>query len=420
MRFPNSISSLGIQSTSQIFRQLQEIQNFDDKFYKILNNGLANCTLLSSVTFNQSITALEDNSFDNCPSLTSLTLPSSLQSIGNYCFKGCTNLQILGFEWLDEEIDPSITTAGVSQLASLGSSVIANCPKLNGIVVPASINNVSKIDTNAFKDSSLNQVTFLGLPSSQIQAIQSNQVFGLCRNCTIFTSDSKKYTYSTTANIATIDNSYNEYGSVKNATLGNTRLRKFFKFEKDIAQWCVDPSTRTGTSATKFPQVACPIIVAYGDFKTSAISKLFLSNVIENQQFQKSLQTSVNCYLFVLSRSGQIERNNSVDQNLLYFRNTLNDGKSFSRPFVSLNFYYGTNFSSVTTGSTNPTEVLQLITTGAQKTGFSSFQYEPFDIKLEEPYVETIPTGAASAQAGYVPWWWTGSSATSLPTWTVS
>ena len=64
---------------------------------------------------------------------------------------------------------------------------------------------------------------------------------------------------------------------------------------------------------------------------------------------------------------------------------------------MSLNFYYGSNFSTTTTISTNPSEVLELLKTGAERTGFKKFDYSKFDIKLEEPYVETIPSGSGSA-----------------------
>ena len=213
MRFTNTISALGIQATDS-FRQLQAIENLDEKFYRVLENGFKNCTQLSSVTFNQSLTALDPSSFENCIALKQLTLPSSLKTIGASCFKGCNNLQMASFDWFDEEI-PDGSTATASQLASLGAEAFGSCSRLNGIVVPASVTSTSQIASTAFKDSNISQVTFLGIPSSANETIKSTEVFGNSKNCIFFTSDAKKFVYSAQAKSITQDTSYNLYGSMK-------------------------------------------------------------------------------------------------------------------------------------------------------------------------------------------------------------
>lgn len=417
MRFTSSISALGIQGEAD-FTQLQAIENLDEKFYKILENGFKNCIQLTSVTFNQSLSALDSSAFENCRSLKSIAFSPSMRSIGDSSFKNCQMLQSASFTWFDEEA-PSSLAAASTQLTSIGSDVFTNCNRLSALVCPSSITSTVQIDANAFRGASFSQVTLLGIPSSSSQDIARSKVFGLAKDCTIYTSDQSKFRYYQTIGTCVQDTTYQPYGSIGVPTIGKTKLRKLFKFDKDAVQWCIDPTSRTGASASKFPSVTCPIIVVYLDLKTSPLSKKFLDDVLEDSQFQKSLKTVLNCYLFVLSRDNQIEWNDSADQNLVYFRNTLSQGKKVEQEFVSLNFYYGQNFSSATTASTTPAEVIQLLQAGAQSAGFDSFDYEPFDIKLEDPYVEVVPSGSGTAQDGCTPWWWTGNGIQSIPDWSV-
>lgn len=418
LRMSDNISALGIQSDKN-FIQLESVENFNKNLYKIREDGFKNCTNLKSVNFSQvGIDALSASSFENCVSLSSLILPTSIRDIGEKCFKNCAELKILSFRWHDEEMNDSGVSLE-SQLTAFGEEALAGCSNIDGIAFPTSINDVSKIDPLALKDSAVNRVIFLGLPSSEIETIASSKVFGLSRDCILFTSDQKKYKYSAQTESVLEEPEYDPYGTLKTPTAGRTAMKKFFRFSSDVIKWCIDPSSRSGKDAQTFPQVPCPVIVAYCDLKTSVISQKFLENVILDSQFQKQLKSQANCYLFLLSRNGIVDVGSTADPDLAYFRSTLNAGKQIQKPFVSLNFYYKDYFSTTTTTSTNPHDILNLILEGSQRTGFKDFDAEPFDLKLEEPYVETVPTTTPKAKSGYTPWWWNGSSVQSVSEWSI-
>jgi len=93
-------------------------------------------------------------------------------------------------------------------------------------------------------------VTFLGIPSSAKDTIKAGEVFGNAKDCIFFTSDAKKFTYSAKAKAIDQDTSYKLYGSVKSATVGRTRLRRFHKFERAVVEWCITSSSKDGV---KFP-----------------------------------------------------------------------------------------------------------------------------------------------------------------------
>ena len=78
---------------------------------------------------------------------------------------------------------------------------------------------------------------------------------------------------------------------------------------------------------------------------TSSKSYSFFSNVLKDSNFTKLLKQKLNCYVFVLFRNGDIGCTNS---DLAYFKDTLNANIPFSHDFVSVNFYYGSKFSTFT------------------------------------------------------------------------
>lgn len=55
------------------------------------------CRGLTSVTFPNSVTSIEDNAFSGCSSLTSVTFPNSVTYIGEYAFSGCSGLTSVTF-----------------------------------------------------------------------------------------------------------------------------------------------------------------------------------------------------------------------------------------------------------------------------------------------------------------------------------
>lgn len=418
MRFPNSISAVGIKCETK-FQQLVSIENIDQKFYEILENGFQNCTNLTSVSFNGGLSSLNDYAFFNCPSLPSVVFPTCLKTIKSRVFKQCSTLGSVSFQWFDEEANEQSSLPSDFQLSQLGEEVFDTCPQLNSIVFPTSLSSQQCFASTAFKGSSLQNITFLGIPSQSetASALVSSKMLGIGQDCSIVFSDQRKFLYSSSVNTLIEDFSYKPHGSLAHATIGYIRLRKPYLFSANSMKWIIDPSTRDQTTS-KFPNVPCPVIVMYGDFLTSSTSRRFLSEVIEAKEFQKQLENTVNCYVLVLSRDGLVDLNSSSSNDLYYFRKELNAGKAIQRSFMSLNFYYKDSFTSLTTTTTSIPDVIKLIQEGASQTGFDSFQFEDFDIKLEAPYDEQIASGSPKADKNYViPWWWNGSTAMTIPEW---
>ena len=418
MRFPNSISAVGIKCETK-FQQLVSIENIDQKFYEILENGFQNCTNLTSVSFNGGLSSLNDYAFFNCPSLPSVVFPTCLKTIKSRVFKQCSTLGSVSFQWFDEEANEQSSLPSDFQLSYLGEEVFDVCPQLNSIVFPTSLSSQQCFASTAFKGSSIQSITFLGIPSQSEAAsfLVQSKMLGIDHDCSIVFSDQRKFLYSNSVNTLIEDFSYKPHGSLGYATIGYMRLRKPYLFSSDAMKWIIDPSTRDQTTS-KFPDVPCPVIVMYGDFLTSSTSRIFLSEVIEAKEFQKQLESTINCYVLVLSRDGLVDLNSSSSNDLYYFRKELNAGKAIQRSFMSFNFYYKGNFTSLTTATTSIPDVIKLIQDGASQTGFDGFQFEDFDIKLEPPYDEQIASGSPKVDQKHVnPWWWDGSSAMPIPDW---
>jgi len=61
-----------------------------------------------------------------------------------------------------------------------------------------------------------------------------------------------------------------------------------------------------------------------------------------------------------------------------------------------------------------------MISKHCDDTGFKRFDHEPFEVKLEEPYVEEILTIGSDVQtSGYVPWWYSNGKITEIEDWSL-
>ena len=88
-------------------------------------NAFYNCTMLTSITLNEGITAIYDRAFYNCDGLTEMVIPESVASIGSYAFNGCSQLQLV-----------QVLRGDVLTLTSLGTSAFGSTPATLLILVP--------------------------------------------------------------------------------------------------------------------------------------------------------------------------------------------------------------------------------------------------------------------------------------------
>lgn len=117
------------------------------------------CTSLTGVTFkNDQMAYTYPGIFRDCANLRNITLPGKLLFMPDYEFEGCSKLENVEFTVNDSE----------STIDEIQCEVFKNCSKLQDIVIPASIDDPSKIDPEALKDSKLTSIEFKGLRKDQI------------------------------------------------------------------------------------------------------------------------------------------------------------------------------------------------------------------------------------------------------------
>lgn len=300
-------------------------------------------------------------------------------------------------------------------LDNLDYSFLNGDTKLQELVVPPSIDSLDKIDGQAFLGSLLTSVVFLGFSSSLSSSIQTAQMFSIGHDCVFTTSDAKRFTWSQATKSVTLDPTYSQLGAAKISNGKPNRMnlgKKIYKFKQELYEWC---TTLEQQDTRKFIHPAvCPMIVIYGDFKTSVRSMRFLHNVLEDQSLYQWLKTDVKCYVFLVDRNGDGVCGDSTDSDYKFYK-TLRPVDA-AQDFVVVDFIYKGNYVSKTFTSGGVLEFQTLAVSGMAEAGFDGFDWESFDVvMLEDPYLETIPTSSPSVWKS--PWWWNGSSAQTLPVW---
>ena len=86
-----------------------------------------NCTNLSSIDLQESVTGIGEHAFDGCTNLSSINLPEGVTNIGDYAFQGCASMATL--------ILPSTMT-------SIGQNAFSGCSTLTSVNIPASVTEI--------------------------------------------------------------------------------------------------------------------------------------------------------------------------------------------------------------------------------------------------------------------------------------
>lgn len=147
------------------------------------------CYSLSSVSFPETLKAIQQEAFMNCTSLTSLTLPASITSLGQDAFRNCTKLSelninsdIIGEKFYESYFtgDPVSTVNMNENVTAIGERAFVGT-QIASIMIPAS---VTEIKTSAFRRiKTLSYVSFA--INSKLQAIRG-QAFYECENLESF------------------------------------------------------------------------------------------------------------------------------------------------------------------------------------------------------------------------------------------
>lgn len=146
------------------------------------------CHSLSSVSFPETLEAIQQEAFMNCTSLTSLTFPASITSLGQDAFRNCTKLSelninsdIIGSSFYQNYFTGApVSTVNMNEnVTVIGESAFVGA-KLNSVIIPAS---VTKIEKRAFYRQPLVAVSFA--KNSELQGIGS-YAFYECENLESF------------------------------------------------------------------------------------------------------------------------------------------------------------------------------------------------------------------------------------------
>jgi len=125
---------------------------------KIGGYAFADCSKLAKINFGTGVQYLGINSFENCTALTSLFIPKSLiNDCGNHPFAGCTNVTSVTFEdgitaipsFLCEDLTGITEVTIPNSVTKIGGYVFDGCTSLKKITI---FDNVTYIGINTFKD----------------------------------------------------------------------------------------------------------------------------------------------------------------------------------------------------------------------------------------------------------------------------
>lgn len=191
---PKSVTSIGNEAFYTCFDLTSITVDSDNSAYCSENGVLYNKAKTeiirfpskkadASFTIPNGVRKIADGAFEFCRNLTSITIPDGVESIGNNAFSDCyfeeyKNGKIISKIGLEKVTIPDSVT-------SIGSRAFLNCSKLTSIVVPDGVtkigestffkcsklvsitipNSVLIIDTDAFKDTKLKQVNYIGSES---------------------------------------------------------------------------------------------------------------------------------------------------------------------------------------------------------------------------------------------------------------
>lgn len=161
---PNSVTELGKGVFSSCWRLTNlEIPN---SLKKIDVLTFYDCSSLPSIEIPETVTEIGVMAFCGCKSISSITIPNSVRSIGYQAFAACQNLTTVIFNAENCEACglpnfpafPNFDTLIIGDKVSIiPEFAFSECRGFKSVVIP---NSVTYIGNGAFKDTSLNTLTF--------------------------------------------------------------------------------------------------------------------------------------------------------------------------------------------------------------------------------------------------------------------
>jgi hypothetical protein len=130
--YPIALTYISGFYVSSLHGRYVTIDISEGNFTSIPNNTFKDGATIVSITLPDNVTSIGEYAFDGCTNLTSITMPNNVASIGEYAFVGCTNLS-------------SITIP--NNVISIGNGAFNGCTKLNNITIPVSVTSIGILGT---------------------------------------------------------------------------------------------------------------------------------------------------------------------------------------------------------------------------------------------------------------------------------
>ena len=96
-------NTIGYDIVSHIYENGKGIITFNQSVTRLNENSFWNCYKMDSIVLPNSVTIIVGGTFPECRSLTSITIPNSVVEIGGWAFAMCDNLLVINFEGTVEQ-----------------------------------------------------------------------------------------------------------------------------------------------------------------------------------------------------------------------------------------------------------------------------------------------------------------------------
>lgn len=301
---------------------------------------------------------------------------------------------------------------------SKSSQFISNCPNVKYLFFPNTITDINQLDENLLNGSNINYLVFTGI--SNIDSIQNRlnntNCLGLSQNCTIETSNGEMYSYAVASGSITslgtfdIDKKFAILKTIKEVKKPSLRLGQMSIFSQSHIEYCITNKI--------------PFIIVYHDSKTSASSREFYQNSVEDSDFKKKLK-DLKCPIFMLDRKGYTGSSDAS-----WYKTTLKDTitkkmkesgydsneiDSFNLTdyFCCISFVYFTNtgieVSQTTTITSKDVDVFSIFQNGYNNCHFNRFDSKDYDTG-DTPDEESINDSGLNTTdlinfITITPWW---------------
>ena len=186
----NPISKQVAAPWSHIFENNKNLKSvyIDDQY--IGDFTFKNCTSLSSVTFADKYSWKTESTFEGCTNLEQIEFPPNFcNGLGRNYFKGCVNLSKVDLTHISVE--------HTGYYFGIDDNAFDGCENLTEISLPPISKTFDTLGLNAFKNSSLQRISCLGIDDSDFDTakIVNMNGYGLDHDCIFYSKSGTEFRF---------------------------------------------------------------------------------------------------------------------------------------------------------------------------------------------------------------------------------